>query len=71
MAILGSPIDGGHDVLDEVLCHEAEYWRAQAQRSRPPLVDTDVDPEMLEQAVAPLRQLAAVAALLGASDSND
>jgi tetratricopeptide (TPR) repeat protein len=70
VTVLGSPIASGHDVLDEVLQHESRYWLSRARRSRPPLV-ADVDPEQVNEAITPLRQLAGMAALLGARDERE
>ncbi|MFI6076473.1 hypothetical protein ACIA5C_33515 [Actinoplanes sp. NPDC051343] len=54
---------GRHDVLSEVLRHEARYWRGAASRAHLPSVE---DPH----SDAVLRQLVGLATLLGADDSG-
>ncbi|MEV4515588.1 hypothetical protein AB0K00_42350 [Dactylosporangium sp. NPDC049525] len=64
VAVLGGVSrDGRFDVLDEVLRHEVRYWRGAARRAGL-LVGDDPAVDVV------LRQVAGVAALLGASDED-
>jgi hypothetical protein len=66
LAVLGGPSgDSRYDVLDEVIAHEARYWRFQARRAG--LVPT-VRPEPAEAA---RDRLVGVAALLGADTGEE
>ena len=65
LAVLGGPAsDGRHDVLAEVLRHEARYWRACARRAG---IGESSGAAAMD---ALLRQLVGIGVLLGAADER-
>ncbi|RAK24795.1 hypothetical protein B0I29_1351, partial [Actinoplanes lutulentus] len=64
VTVLGGPRTDRFDVLDEVLRHEARYWRHAARRSML-LVGDEPDAD------AVLRQVAGIASLLGAKEDAE
>lgn len=69
VAVLGSPVQGGNNVLAELLTHEMRWWRSRA-RARMPSLLPDTDPEDLPRALLPLSQLVGMASLLGAANDT-
>ncbi|WP_203914004.1 hypothetical protein, partial [Rhizocola hellebori] len=72
-AVLGSApstVDTRADVIDEVLRHEARYWRRRATSTHPPLIGA-ADPDEATDADLPLWQLTAVACLFGAANNAE
>ncbi|MEU4693741.1 tetratricopeptide repeat protein [Actinoplanes sp. NPDC023714] len=64
VAVLGAPRNDRFDVLDEVLRHEARYWRHAARRAKL-LVGDDPEADVV------LRQVTGISSLLGAHKDSE